>query len=367
MFKQNIKAVLNTQRRDKNGNYPLRIRTTIQRKVSYYSTGIMLKPGQLTDGEIIKHPNKALLNTALRTQINEIEKELLEQSITGEDVIKVKKNVNLKFTDYATKKINAWERSQGKATIKHKRSYLNKINEFNPSIRLKDFDKETLAKLEDYCRGIGNIGNTVWSCSKFVKTIINAAVEDGTLSKSPIKGFKGQKYADPFRDVLTAAEIELFEQFAANPLNSEKLLNVANWFLFSCYTGLRHGDLANFKGFVNGKVFLQTEKTKEVVSIFATSKIIEIKERLTRDVFTNQRMNDYLKIIAAGLGIEKKVTYHLGRHSFSVNFLERGGDLFILSKILGHTSIKTTESATKISLDLERMMKQEAKRLQGES
>lgn len=351
MFKQNLKAVLNIQRPDKNGKYPLRIRATVHRKVTYYPTGIMLLKEQW-NGEIVKHDNKALLNTALRAIFNELEKKLLEFSITGEQVIKTKKNLVLTFNAYATEKINNWTGSYGKGTIAHRWSYLTRFNAFRPGIKIKDINKEVLTKFENFCKDQGNANNTICSYTKFVKTICNAAVEDGILSASPLKGFKGVKYVNPLRETLSESEIKKIEKFANNKKNSPKLLNVANWFLFSCYCGLRYGDLTNFVGFKNGKVLLQTEKTKEVVSIFATAQIIEAKKRITKEIYSNQKCNDYLKSIADIVGIDKKITMHIARHTFCVQFLEKGGRLEILSKIIGHSSIKTTQIYAKISTKL---------------
>ena len=350
MFKHNIKAVLNTQRPDSKGNYPVRIRTTIKRKVSYYPTGIMVKKEQIENGVIINHPQKALLNANLRKKISQLETDLLEQSITGENVNKLKKNINLKFTEYAEKKIKQWKGIQAKSTITHKNSYLAKLNTFNPNLKLKDVDKDMLTKFEDYCRGIGNNANTVWSASKFMKTILNAALADGVISSNPAIGFKGAKYSDPLREVLNENEIKLFEEFADNPLNPEKLRNVASWFVFGCYTGLRFSDMARFKGFVNDRIILKTIKTDSVVSIVATEKIKVAYKRIeSNKLISNQKYNDYCKVIAASLGINKNITAHLSRHSFAVAYLQRGGRIEVLSKILGHSNLKTTSIYAKLS------------------
>jgi integrase/recombinase XerD len=352
MFKHNLKAVLNTQRPTKDGRFPLRIRMTIKRVVSYHPTNLMLKKDQLVNGEVVKHPNRVLYNIEINKKISEIEKALLEHSITGQETVKLKKNASLKFTDYAVAKIKAKTGLEAKSTTKHKKSYLNKINQFKPTLKMTDVNKELLTALENHCRESGNLENTVWSCTKFVRSIINAAVAEGVLPSNPIKGFKGARYTDPMRTVLTASEVELFEGFADNPLNSAKLRSVAAWFVFGCYTGLRYSDMARFKGFVNDRVLIQTVKTSEIVSIFATPKIIEANARLNTAIFSNQKMNDYLKIIAAGLGIDKKVTVHLARHTFAVEFLSRGGRLEILSKIMGHSILKTTSIYAKISDNL---------------
>lgn len=351
-MKTNITALLNRQRTDKQGKQALRIRTTINKKVQYYSTGITLTPDQFKDGEIIHHTQKVLLNVLLRKKIAEIEKELLESEIMGESVLQVKKYKNIKLTDYAAKKIDQWAATQSKATIRHKKSYLNKIDQFNPRIKLTDVNADFLTKLEGYCKSIGNSQNTIWSCTKFLKTIIHAAIEDGAIVNDPLPKFSGTKYVDPFRETLSAQELDQLEAFAVNPLQSEKLVNAANWFLFSCYTGLRYGDLSNFVGLNNGKVLLKTQKTGEVISIFATRQIIAVKDRITRAVISNQKANDYIKIIMAAIGVDKKISFHNARHTFAVEFLNRGGRIEILSKLLGHSSLKTTQIYAKISTKL---------------
>jgi integrase/recombinase XerD len=72
-------------------------------------------------------------------------------------------------------------------------------------------------------------------------------------------------------------------------------------------------------------------------------------DRMPRGVYSDQKCNDYLKIIAAGSGINKHITMHIGRHSFAVLFLEMGGRMEALKKLLGHTKISTTEIYGKIS------------------
>jgi site-specific recombinase XerD len=349
MFKHNITIVQNTQRPDLNGNCPVRIRTTIKRKVQYYPTGISVKKEQFDKGVIIHHPNRTLLNSTIIFKKNEIERELLESNIIGGNVVKVRANNNISFNEYATKNLNKNKGLLSASTIKHKQSYLRKILDFKPNLKLADVNKDLVMELEDYCRSIGNIPNTVWSCTKFLKTVINAAVDDGTLAKNPLKGFKGTKYSDPLRSVLTQSEIDKLEEFADNPLNNPKLINTVAWFILGCYTGLRYADMVNFKGLVNGKVLLQTQKTDSIVSIYATEQIKRAVLRLNKPIYSNQKCNAYISICCAALGIEKKISFHNSRHSFSVLFLENGGDLYKLSKLLGHSNIKTTSIYSKIS------------------
>lgn len=51
----------------------------------------------------------------------------------------------------------------------------------------------------------------------------------------------------------------------------------------------------------------------------------------------------YIKIWCEFAGINKPVTFHTSRHSFAVNILARGGDIFTLSKLLGHKNVTTIQ------------------------
>ena len=63
----------------------------------------------------------------------------------------------------------------------------------------------------------------------------------------------------------------------------------------------------------------------------------------------NQKCNDYLKEIAAICGIEKRLTFHLARHTFATTVtLTNGVPIESVSKMLGHRSLKTTQVYAKI-------------------
>lgn len=348
LFKHNIKAVLNKDRKDKNGKSHLRIRTTIKRKVSYVSTNIILLATEWDGRQIINHPNKVLLNIALRDAINKHERKLLESAISGEAVTKAV-NSKITFDEYANKKILEWTGKYSPDSIKHRKSYLVRVNEKFPGIKLKDITPGTLNLLEDYCRKIGNADNTIVSYTKFVKTVINCAVEDKLLTENKLLKVDGVKYKNPLRTTLTMSEVEQFEGFADNPKYSVSLRNVASYFVFACYCGLRYADVKGFKGLKSSKVLVKTEKTGSIVSIHATTQIIRAVGRLTKKIIANQKCNEALKTIAEKLDIDKDITFHTARHSFATNFITNGGRLEVLARLMGHSTTKTTSIYAKIS------------------
>jgi site-specific recombinase XerD len=83
-------------------------------------------------------------------------------------------------------------------------------------------------------------------------------------------------------------------------------------------------------------------------------------------VISNQKMNEYLLEIANLCGINKKITCHTGRHSFATLCLTEGMSIESVSKLLGHTKIKTTQIYARIiDRKLSDDMDQLAKRLKG--
>lgn len=66
-------------------------------------------------------------------------------------------------------------------------------------------------------------------------------------------------------------------------------------------------------------------------------------------VISNQRMNGYLKEIAEICEISKDLTFHIARHTFATTVtLSNGVPIESVSKMLGHTSIRTTQIYAKV-------------------
>jgi len=61
-------------------------------------------------------------------------------------------------------------------------------------------------------------------------------------------------------------------------------------------------------------------------------------------VFSNQKVNSYLKEIADLCGIKKNISFHIARHTFATTVtLSNGVPIETVSKMLGHTKIATTQ------------------------
>jgi integrase len=121
-------------------------------------------------------------------------------------------------------------------------------------------------------------------------------------------------------------------------------------------SGLRYSDLAvlSWLDIESGYITIQSEKTDEIINIPITEKaarIISLQDKTKRRIFkipSNQKYNDHLKLVALYCKISKRLTSHVGRHTFATISIELGIPIEIISKILGHQEIKTTKIYTKI-------------------
>ncbi|OXE96562.1 site-specific recombinase XerD [Flavobacterium araucananum] len=196
-----------------------------------------------------------------------------------------------------------------------------------------------------------------------LRKMINMAVKLDWLSKDPFASFK--KHFDKVeRESLNSKELIAL---ANKEFTIERLRHVRDMFLYSCYTGLSYIELAeltpnNIITGIDGGLWISTSraKTDTGVRVPLLPQAIELMEKYRDDpralnngtvfpVISNQRMNGYLKEIADICGITKALTFHIARHTFATTVtLSNGVPIESVSKMLGHTSIRTTQIYAKV-------------------
>ena len=201
--------------------------------------------------------------------------------------------------------------------------------------------------------------NTVIKSVKVIKTFLNRAVDQGLITENPIKKYK-LGTIEGNREFLTQVELESLEKlYNKNELKPSEL-NVLRYFIFCCYTGLRYQDIKDlrYSNIVNNKyISVEMKKTKEYVNIPLIEKAKALipegkfdKQKVFR-VLSDQPTNRYLKTIMISAGIKKKISFHCARHTFATISKSQGIDYDVISKILGHSDIKTTKIYTKYEYD----------------
>lgn len=234
-------------------------------------------------------------------------------------------------------------------------------------IPLKQVDYYFVKGFEMFIRtnfACGN--NTVMKIMQKLDTITTLAFNTGVIPHTPFALFNYHK-EDTHRDVLSDEELDRMYKF---DFKNETLERVRDNYVFSCYTGLSYIDADNLelndiKLFFDGNnwIFKNREKTNVESKIL----LLDIPKTILKKYdgklpggqllpfISNTNTNKYLKIIAAKLGIDKKLTFHTSRHTFATTIcLNNGVPLETVQKLLGHKSIRTTQIYAKI-LDVKLM------------
>jgi site-specific recombinase XerD len=230
-------------------------------------------------------------------------------------------------------------------------------------IALDQLNKGFLMGFELYLKADEHIAhNTTIKYIQFLKRVINYGIGMEWLKHDPFKAFKCSLH-QVVRECLTQEEIDRIQ---AKEFATARLEQVRDIFIFSCYTGLAYADVKKLKHEelvkgIDGKLWIQTfrAKTSTRVPIPLLPQALKIIERQKMKapeskgcvfhVPSNQKTNAYLKEIADLCDITKKLTFHIARHSFATTVtLSNGVPIETVSKMLGHTNIKTTQIYSKV-------------------
>lgn len=303
----------------------------------------------------------------------EVTAEKLKMLLQGQDLEK-KKNMLLEVfkkhneqiaalvgQEYATGTLERYE-----TALKHTRSFLESKYKL-PDIDVTKLNFEFINEFEFWLKSVRKCGhNTTMKYLSNFKKIVRRCINYGWIQRDPFTGYKLSK-KEVNRVALTETEIRAISE---KEFTTSRLTLVRDIFLFSCYTGLAYIDVKKLKRAdivtgVDGEkwVISNRQKTDTTYRIPLLQPAITILQKYETDsngvnkdmalpVLSNQKMNAYLKEIADLCGIHKELSYHIARHTFATTVtLSNGVPIETVSKMLGHTNLKTTQQYAKI-LDL---------------
>lgn len=189
---------------------------------------------------------------------------------------------------------------------------------------------------------------------------LNKAVKRGLIEKNPcdlIPSEDKPKRGESNREYLTLDEVKLLIATECRDIRVKRL------FLFSCFTGLRYKDIFHLRwknivkledGVYQVETLQQKTKTKVVVPLsenamqWLPDRYMEGDENRIFQMPETSCAYDYLHDWTKKAGIKKKVTFHVGRHTYATLLLYYGADLYTVSKLLGHANVKTTQIYAKV-------------------
>lgn len=326
-----------------------------------HSLNIKVRPVQWNDKDhYIKktHPNHLTLNRIIDNKISEVN-DYVDRLRSQREQITLYKIKNLlkghKSDDdvykYAQSLLDDSQNKYSVTTLQGHRNKLERLRLYQNPLYFSQIDSAWLRKYESWLRSQEAKGrknkkvldnNTVYMNWRYLKTLINSAIRDGVTDNNPFRSYTTPpKYKQPDRTYLTQEEIERMEALLNKPLTENQLTSL-NFFLLSCYSGLRISDLYrfNYKGFVeNGRMKLRTKKTGQWVDIPIHKRLGAVLERLkgkTLDI-SEKEFRECLKTLAGLAGIEKHISPHTGRHTFATRSAELGIPIEATAELLGIT------------------------------
>jgi len=202
--------------------------------------------------------------------------------------------------------------------------------------------------------------NTQWGYMKRLEVVINAAITDEIITVNPFKHIKEENKPTKHRAEICYLTMEELKTLENTPLNPPIIKQA---FLFSCYTGLRFSDVTRLSW---GKLqrdnngdtiinFVQEKTDKQEYLPIPKKALALLPERglaKANDIVfklpTNKFTNVVLKNWAFSVGITKKVTFHVARHTYATLLLSLEVPIETVSKNLGHSEIRTTQIYAKV-------------------
>ncbi len=264
--------------------------------------------------------------------------------------------------------------SHNRSSLLYLQRYLNgkalPFNSLTPEW-IREFTKYLLTKVSN---------NTSGDYLRNISTALEDAVRQEIILVNPFRKIPRHerlRHKQIFRNAFTLADLQLLLD---TPCKMEPQFKQA--YLFSCFTGLRWSDVNPLRWSeiirktIDGKeewfMYFEQEKTEDIEYLPISEQAIAILQDREREQLENNEssqyvfplakddpetrklsklINYYLKKWAKAAGLDpKKMHFHSSRHTFATNVLENcpDGDLWTVSKLLGHKSIQSTQIYTHV-------------------
>ncbi|MFD2163653.1 phage integrase SAM-like domain-containing protein [Paradesertivirga mongoliensis] len=233
------------------------------------------------------------------------------------------------------------------------KSCLNTLKKFwtRPTLPFELITVDFIAQFDSWAKKVHKVKpNTVAGYHKDIRKYLNRAKKKEYIVVNPYEYFP-VAFVPGDRSALTQDElIVLYQLWKKNSLLPE-VQETLRRVLFSCVTGLRISDSSQIKGemienniltFIPHKGRHKGRILKIPLPQIACSLIEGHDEEEIFKPFSDQYINENLKVIAGVAGIKKRLTYHCARDTFGTIFVEMGGDVKILQELMGHRDIRTT-------------------------
>ncbi len=271
------------------------------------------------------------IKSQLEIELGNSKNGLVSRQLQKANFIEYFKNLSNKKSEQTK---TAWDN-----TYKHLIEFQGK------KITFENISINWIEKFIEHLKKEGLSNNSIVTYFNKINATLNQAVKEKIITENPVRYIERPKKEETEIVFLSKEEITKI-------INTEFFDNeVKNAFLFSCYTGLRVSDIKQlkWKHITNNKIQLVQTKTKNAVYIPLNSNALNILEKQKHNktlVFNlsehESSVNRTFKKLIKLTDINKKVHFHCARHTFATLLVSSGVNIFTISKLMGHSDIKST-------------------------
>lgn len=321
-----------------------------KRKRRWFATGVQVFPHEWKDGSVVKRSDAVILNL----KIQEMYHELVALISDGNYDVENTSAMSIPLCDWIENYIDE-RKDVTERTKKLHRVTLNAMRRSGLFKSFRDLNTKNLKLFDNKIREHLTMQTSVYNYHKVIKSYIRIAIQLGYMKNDPYMNFHVPKGKSSGIKYLTEEERKRIEELVL----TGGMAMVRDMFIFACYTGLSDADLRKIKRDdivdEDGKLYIvdKRQKTGDRYKLKLLSKALEILERYdyNLNLLSNQKCNQYLKAIAVMAGIKINLTMHVGRHTFATWALRKGVSIEVVSKMLAHTNIQTTQIYAKVLQD----------------
>ena len=208
-----------------------------------------------------------------------------------------------------------------------------------------------------------------WNCQKAVKRYLTLARQDKKQFEDPFPPGTKIRSAPSHPTYLTESELQRIYQLMSceEKMTTRTMRIVLRSFLVQCFSGMRFSEvriaemdhrgpqrlvIPPFKTETQGGTTREVPLNAPLRKLLKGQEVNEDRKWCMRKykleytplcpTISEPKTNKYLKLIARMAHVNKKLTTHVGRHTFATIFLEKGGSLEVLKELLGHRSLRST-------------------------
>jgi len=366
----------------KDGKAPVEVRVTVNRRAYYINTGVSVRAREWKFGSIVNRIDCDGLNRRvgiMLKRVDEIVNDYMdrEQDFDIDEVRRFVKSPDKRRKVKDDDDMAAWMLEQipllgvAHGTAKHYKVSVTAMVESGAMRRWKDLSVENVHRFDAFLHRIEKHRTnakvkdgkpveyisqaTVRNYHKDIKALLARAMKFGLITANPYDRMKGEIKRGDIETVefLTDEERGRIEKLN---INDSMLSTVRDMFLFQCYTGMAFSDMMAFsldKCQRDGALVTYSAprvKTGVMFYIRVLPKALTIAEKYGGRFpqVADQTCNSNLKTIANVTGISKRLTTHVGRHTFATWMLRHGVPIEKVSKMLGHRRITQTQRYAKL-------------------